>query len=63
MLAAERMNRYSKDRIVIGDRRAASYSISGVFAAGDAAAFVEGVTTLYPLDVRLQPGEMVLASR
>ena len=63
MLAAERMNRYAKDRIVIGDRRAASYSISGVFAAGDAAAFVEGVTTLYPLDVRLQPGEMVLASR
>lgn len=63
VLAAERMNRYAKDRIVIRDQRAASYLVSGVFAAGDAEAFVEGVTTLYPIDVKRQPGGMVLASR
>lgn len=61
--AAERMNRYAKDRIVIRDQRAASYVISGVFAAGDAEAFVEGVTALYPVQVRREPGELVLASR
>lgn len=62
VLAAERMNRYAKNRIVVRDQRAASFGISGVFTAGDAEAFVEGVTALYPVTVTRAPGELVLAS-
>lgn len=61
-LAAERMNRYARDRIVIRDARVASYAISGVFAAGDAEAFVEGVTALYPIHVVREPGQLILTS-
>lgn len=62
-LAAERMNRYAKSRIVVQDERAGLYQISGVFEAGDTDAFVEGVTALYPITVTHRPGEIVLASR
>lgn len=61
-LAAERMNRYAKNRIVIRDPRIASYEISGVFASGDINAFVEGVTALYPIYVIHEPGALVLAA-
>lgn len=60
-LAAERMNRYAKERIVIQDRHAASYGVSGVFEAGNSEAFVEGVTTLYPIQVTRKSGQLVLA--
>ena len=61
-LAAERMNRYAKNRIVVRDQRIASYKISGVFEAGDVDAFIEGVTALYPINATREPGKLVLAS-
>lgn len=48
-LAIERMNRDARTRLVIEDRAIANFPISGVFAAGDVEAFVEGVSTLYPV--------------
>lgn len=61
-LAAERMNRHARSRIVIRDARAGSYRISGVFEAGDVEAFVEGVTAIYPLQVKREPDELALTS-
>jgi transmembrane sensor len=48
--AAERVNRYSKLQIEVSPS-AADISISGVFEAGDANAFVEAVSTYFPVQV------------
>lgn len=53
--AAERMNRYSKQKIVMGDAVAANMRVTGVFMAGDTDAFIEGITALNP--VRVERGE------
>lgn len=62
-LAVERINRGAKNKLVVGDAGIASYGISGVFAAGDVDAFVEGVSAIHP--VQAVPGEaaMVLKKR
>src|SRR5207245_1904198 len=60
--AVERMNRYSRERLVVGDREVATFRINGVFTAGDTEAFVEGVATFFPVDVIRQPGKLVLKS-
>jgi len=59
-IAVERMNRDAKTKLVVGDAGVAAYAISGVFAAGDVEAFVEGVSTLYPVAVTREPGRLVL---
>lgn len=61
-VAAERINRYAKKRILVRDKRVASYGISGVFAAGDVEAFVEGVTALHPVGVAHEQDKLVLVS-
>ncbi len=48
-LAAERMNRYSDQKIVIGDAATGRLPVSGAFNAGDTEGFVEGVGALYGL--------------
>jgi transmembrane sensor len=50
-LAVERVNRYAKQRLHIGDAAAAQVRISGVFHAGDTEAFIYGVTRLFPVRV------------
>ena len=57
-LAVERINRGARNKLVVGDAQIASYGISGVFAAGDVDAFVEGVSAIYP--VRAVPGKAAL---
>jgi len=57
-LAVERMNRGARNKLVVGDAQIASYGISGVFAAGDVDAFVEGVSAIYP--VQAVPGKAAL---
>jgi transmembrane sensor len=47
--AVERVNRYARDPISIGDAAAASERISGAFTAGDTRAFIEGVTAVAAL--------------
>jgi transmembrane sensor len=51
-VAVERMNRYTDRPLAIGDSTAAHMRISGVFAAGDTDAFIEGVTGIFPVRVQ-----------
>ena len=60
--AVERMNRYARERLVIGDATAAGFSINGVFTAGDTEAFIEGLRTFRPVDVVRQQGEILIRS-
>lgn len=60
--AVERMNRYARERLVIGDATAATFSINGVFTAGDTEAFIEGLRTFRPVEVERRPGEIVIRS-
>lgn len=47
--AVERVNRYSKDKLEIGDAAAGQVRVTGVFTAGDVQAFVEGVSAAFPV--------------
>jgi len=47
--AVERVNRYSSDKLEVGDPAAANVLVSGVFTAGDTNAFVDGVTAVFPV--------------
>jgi transmembrane sensor len=58
--AVERVNRYSKDKLSVGDSSAGRVLVSGVFAAGDTSAFLEGVTGIFPVKIRDQDGQKVL---
>jgi len=62
-LAIERVNRDAQTRLVIEDRVIANFPISGVFAAGDVDAFVEGVSTLYPVTATPVDGTIVLTRK
>ncbi|MDX3883106.1 MULTISPECIES: FecR family protein [Sphingomonas] len=44
--AVARMNRYSRQQLVIADARIAGLKVNGVFAAGDVETFIEGVSVL-----------------
>lgn len=61
--AVERMNRYSKRQLVLGDARLAAFNINGVFTAGDIDAFIEGVTTFFPVEVQRRSDEWVLLEK
>jgi transmembrane sensor len=56
--AAERVNRYSREQIQV-DTSAAEITISGVFNAGDARAFVEAVTAYFPVKTDQAPGAVM----
>ncbi len=62
-VAVERVNRYSKQKIVVRDPRLASERISGAFNAGDPAAFIDGVVTLFPARAERKDGEIELVAR
>lgn len=61
--AVEQVNRYSDDKLVVGDAAAGRITISGVFTAGDTAAFVEGVTGVFPVRAQLVDGRQILTSK
>jgi transmembrane sensor len=61
--AIERVNRYSDEKIFIGDEAAGHVLVSGVFTAGDTPAFIEGVTGVFPIRVRDDEGRTVLVSK
>lgn len=50
--AAERMNRYSRRHIELADAQTGALLVNGVFRAGDAGAFIDGLSALYPLRVQ-----------
>jgi transmembrane sensor len=58
--AVERVNRYARSPIAIGDAAAASERISGVFTAGDTRAFIEGITAVSALKAEERNGREVL---
>lgn len=59
-----RMNRYTRDDIVVPDRDVAALRISGVVNTGDADSFTDLVTHYLPVDaVRLPTGETELRGR
>lgn len=60
-LAVERVNRYAREKLRIGDPAVANLRISGVFTSGDTRAFIDGVTAVLPVRaVSGQGGETVL---
>ncbi|HXA37370.1 MAG TPA: FecR domain-containing protein [Phenylobacterium sp.] len=62
--AVERVNRYSKEKLEIGDAAAGQVRVTGVFTAGDVQAFLEGVSAAFPVRA-IQRGahrQFVLAS-
>jgi transmembrane sensor len=61
--AVERMNRYSKQKLVLGDAELATFGINGVFTAGDIDAFIEGVTTFFPVEVQRRSEQWVLLKK
>lgn len=61
--AVERVNRYSTDKVSVGDAAAGQIRISGVFTAGDTAAFVEGITGVFPVEAHRQDGHEILVSK
>ncbi len=61
--AVQRINRYSRKPIAIGSAAAAQMRISGVFEAGDTAAFVSGVTAVFPIRVVDRNGTKTLELR
>lgn len=50
-LAVERMNRYSRERLMVDDARVAAFKVNGVFNAGDVRAFIEAVQAFAPVSV------------
>ncbi len=61
--AVEQVNRYSDDKLVVGDAATGRIAISGVFTAGDTAAFVEGVTGVFPVRAQEVDGRLVLLNK
>lgn len=61
-LAVERMNRDARQPLIIEDPGIAGLTVSGVFNSRDTAAFVEGMTALYPITAREEQGRIVLRS-
>jgi len=61
-VAIERVNRYTRNPIAIGDAAAGNVRISGVFSAGDTRAFIDGVTAVAPIRAAERNGQEVLWS-
>ncbi len=61
--AVERMNRYSSRKIVLADPSMGAVRVSGMFHTDNVDAFVEGVTTLYPIRERRVGEQIILEPR
>ena len=60
--AVERVNRYADRKIRIADPAAGQMLISGVFAAGDTAAFVDGVTAVFAVRAEEHDDQIVISA-
>ncbi len=58
--AVERMNRYAREPMVIGNAGAAQVRVNGVFTSGDIAAFTEALTRMSGVHVDRDQGRLVL---
>lgn len=62
-VAVERMNRYAGGRLRLADPAAADIPVSGRFTNGDVAAFVEGITAVFPVKAEARDGKIWLSLR
>lgn len=62
-VAAERLNRYAKRKLVVGDAAAGKLKVNGVVKADDPEAFVEGVAALLPVQVQRGADRILITSR
>lgn len=60
--AVERVNRYSDEKLAIGDDAAGQVRVTGVFTAGDVPAFVEGVSAAFPVKLVQRSAARVFVS-
>lgn len=60
--AVDRINRYTDQKISIGDARVGQVKIDGVFTAGDTEAFIDGITEVFPVRARDTDNGKVLVS-
>ncbi|HEY3814562.1 MAG TPA: FecR domain-containing protein [Caulobacteraceae bacterium] len=60
--AVARMDRYAATPLVLGDAEVGRVRISGVFRAGDATSFVQGLTAAFPVAARQESDRIVLTS-
>lgn len=56
----ERMNRYSRTNLTVGDAETARLLVSGVFDATDTSSFLEGLAGVFSVRSRTQDGKVVL---
>lgn len=61
--AVERVNRYSRIKLLVKDPRAAALRFSGVFNEGDTKAFIDTVTRYLSLQARPEPDDSVELTR
>jgi transmembrane sensor len=61
--AVQRINRYAHPRVLVHDEAAAALRFSGVFKAGDPAAFIDSVTRYLPIEQGRTAGGDVELSR
>jgi transmembrane sensor len=61
-LAVEQVNRYAEQKVRIADASAGQVLISGVFAAGDTDAFVDGITAVFPVRAEQRDGKITMSS-
>lgn len=61
--AVAEVNRYSRQRVLIGDARLRSLHISGVFRVGDTGDFVHTVSEYFSLRVEANDGDYVLLDK
>jgi transmembrane sensor len=61
-VAVARLNRYSSEQLVVGDDVAANMRVSGVYNAGDVAAFLDGTTRVLPLRAVQRGNQVVLSA-
>lgn len=62
-MVVERINRHTTARFVVGDAAAARMRVSGVFDAGDADSFLDGITGVFPISARRRGSEILLVAR
>jgi transmembrane sensor len=60
--AVERINRYARDQLIIGDAATAARRVNGVFTAGDTAAFVEALAELNKVRAERVGNQLILRS-
>ena len=62
-LAVAQINRYSEKPVRVADPATAALPISGAFNAGDTESFIDGVRSIYPIDVHVERNEIILQAK